>query len=198
MTKCSVSTCDRPSHALGFCKAHYEQVRRHGHLSGGGEPIRLRLPWPENLLQRMEPQPNGCIHFTGRITASGYGVVRAAGKDRPAHVAAWELHHGVHVPRGFWVDHQCHNGSGCAGGHGCLHRRCVNWEHLAAVTPAVNILASHNSIAAKYADRDHCKNGHEFTPENTAWRKDGSGGRRCVICRQEYNRRSRERKHSTM
>lgn len=32
-----------------------------------------------------------------------------------------------------------------------------------------------------YADRTHCNNGHEFTPENTTIRKDG-GGRRCRAC----------------
>jgi hypothetical protein len=31
------------------------------------------------------------------------------------------------------------------------------------------------------ADRTHCKQGHEYTPENTTWQKDGSG-RQCKTC----------------
>lgn len=41
-----------------------------------------------------------------------------------------------------------------------------------------------------YGDRDFCKNGHEFTRENTRWRTDGHG-RRCLACHQERERARR-------
>lgn len=40
--------------------------------------------------------------------------------------------------------------------------------------------------------RTHCSNGHEFTPENTQMRKDGSG-RRCLICKRAMSNRSHSR-----
>lgn len=38
------------------------------------------------------------------------------------------------------------------------------------------------------AARDHCHNGHKYTPENTSWdlRPNGRYIRRCRICRREY------------
>jgi hypothetical protein len=38
-------------------------------------------------------------------------------------------------------------------------------------------------MANNYGDRTHCANNHEFTPENTRWRKDG--GRVCRACKRE-------------
>jgi hypothetical protein len=42
--------------------------------------------------------------------------------------------------------------------------------------------------------RSHCEHGHEYTPENIAWRTDSSG-RRCLACKRERDRRyHRERR----
>ena len=45
---------------------------------------------------------------------------------------------------------------------------------------------------AKWATRTHCKNGHEFTPENTVMDVNGRGGefRRCLACSRVHNARS--------
>jgi hypothetical protein len=42
------------------------------------------------------------------------------------------------------------------------------------------------------AVRTHCGHGHEFTPENTAIRKDSAGqrARRCLTCKRGYGKRS--------
>ena len=187
-TTCSVDACDRAAHARGMCKAHYEQVRRSGSLSDGGRPIRLRLSWPESLLARMEPQPDGCIYYTGHLDDHGYGMVKRNGKEVRAHRAAYEHFVGP-IPDGMWIDHECHNRDlSCLGGDSCPHRRCVNWEHLRPTTPRENIRAAPRSIAEKWAARTHCDNGHEFTPENTRIRTDGSGGRRCETCRKARRR----------
>lgn len=37
----------------------------------------------------------------------------------------------------------------------------------------------------------HCKHGHEFTEENTRFRNNGS--RECIACRQQRDRKRRER-----
>ncbi len=97
------------------------------------------LPWPSCLLQRMEPQPNGCIWFTGGLSPQGYGRTSREGRGVLAHRAAYELFVGP-IPEGMEVDHLCHsNDPSCPGGPTCLHRRCVNWEHLEPVNHATNV-----------------------------------------------------------
>ena len=46
-----------------------------------------------------------------------------------------------------------------------------------------------------YASRDRCNEGHLYTPENTIYRKDSSGGRarRCRTCHNKAMRESRKR-----
>ena len=137
--------------------------------------------FPENLLARMEEQENGCIYFTGSLDAYGYGQLSASGRKLKAHRAAYELFVGP-IPEGHDIDHECHNqDESCAGGPSCPHRRCVNWEHLAAKTRGANLAASPLSHGAK----THCKRGHEFTEANTYHRS--SGGRDCRTCHREWD-----------
>ena len=143
---------------------------------------RTCLPWPENLLTRMEPQPNGCIYFTGSLNESGYGQVwiKVAGSNllRKAHRAAYELLVGP-IPDGLVLDHECHNrDASCLGGSTCPHRRCVNPEHLAPKSKGENTRAS----LRWSGNKTHCHRGHPYTAENTIVE---STGRRCRICRSQ-------------
>jgi hypothetical protein len=69
--------------------------------------------------------------------------------------------------------------------HLCRVPPCVNPEHLEPVTPAVN------TQRGEPATKTHCKNGHEYTPENTYIRSGkGKGGKRdCRACGRERTRR---------
>ena len=152
--------------------------------SGGSDMTqRTQWPWPQNLLNRMAPQPNGCIYFTGGLNPDGYGQAKdAEGRNRGAHRLAWEFYVGPIAP-GLILDHLCHNADpSCHGGRDCLHRRCVNVEHLAETTNRGNVLAG-KGLCAVNARKTHCKNGHEYTPENTRMRPDGA--RECRTCRRD-------------
>ena len=50
------------------------------------------------------------------------------------------------IPHGYDIDHVCHNAAAvagrCAGGDSCIHRRCVNPDHLEPVTRRENTLRS--------------------------------------------------------
>lgn len=113
-------------------------------------------------------QESGCWDWVGTIQALGYGHVKVVGQRRRiySHRYIYEEMVGP-VPAGLTLDHLCHN------------RRCVNPAHLEPVSQRENILRGGGPTAAN-ARKTHCKNGHEFTPENTHTRKTGRACRACL------------------
>jgi hypothetical protein len=106
----------------------------------------------------------------------GYGTyLDEQGKRRSAHRVAYEMAKGT-IPDGLVIDHLCRN------------RACINPAHLEAVTTRTNVLRSSCKTALNFR-KTHCKNGHEFTPENTYTPKTKyGGGRICRTCQAEYHR----------
>lgn len=136
------------------------------------------LPLLPRLWARTEVDPaTGCYRWTGG-TQSGkggddYGVISYQGRTRPVHVAAYEELTGRPVPDGHQVDH--------VAARGCRYRDCWNFAHLEAVLPRVNVLRG-TSPAALNAQKTHCPQGHEYTPENT---RVADGSRVCRTCDRE-------------
>lgn len=97
-----------------------------------------------------------CWLWNGNLTSSGYGTY--AGRAG-AHRIAYRITVGQ-IPPGYEVDHLCNV------------PRCVRPEHLEAVTREEN-------WRRRVERQTHCKNGHEFTPENTYT---GWGQRACKTC----------------
>ncbi len=129
----------------------------------------------------ISPEPNsGCWLWYGTInTQTGYGVISAGRKKLLAHRISYEMTYGP-IPVGLEIDHLCRV------------RSCVNPEHLEAVTHQENVrrgLASFVAANAVWRSRTHCKNGHEFTPENIIWREGRTPARAesrmCKTCRAE-------------
>lgn len=110
--------------------------------------------------------PADCWLWTASKTADGYGQFRVAGRNVYAHRFAYEQQHGP-VATQTTLDHLCRT------------RACVRPSHLDPVSNRENVLRG-SGITARQARLTHCKNGHEFTEENTYfWR----GMRRCQACR---------------
>ncbi|WP_371930528.1 HNH endonuclease signature motif containing protein [Streptomyces poriferorum] len=108
------------------------------------------------------------------------------GRGVSTHRAAYELVVGP-IPEGLVIDHTCHNRDAtCAGGI-CIHHRCINPNHLEAVTQSENRLRSPHTKVTWGGRLTHCRQGHDFTPENTVIRK---GGRVCRSCHRERSRKS--------
>ena len=116
---------------------------------------------------------------------SGYSMVSQTidGKQKvnSAHRIMWELFNGP-IPDGMVIDHMCHNeawaNGQCDGGTPCLHRKCVNPNHLRMTTKGENSKAG---AAGLNENRGKCRNQlHDWIPENIIER---AGRRWCKLCR---------------
>lgn len=125
----------------------------------------------------------GCWLWTSSLHISddfkGYGRYWVNGRQVYAHRFAYEMLIGP-IPDGFEIDHLCRR------------RCCVNPEHLETVTSAEN--TRRGLVAQLRQEATHCKNGHEFTPENTLVYDHKNNRRGYIrICRACRDRRGRER-----
>lgn len=84
------------------------------------------------------------------------------------HVFAY-LYYIGEIPAGYEVHHRCYQ------------RACCNPRHLELKTHKENVFDSTKNPATRNAQKTHCVNGHEFTPENT--HNSRNGARVCKICR---------------
>jgi hypothetical protein len=117
---------------------------------------------------------NDCIEYRGAKDKRGYGkmVRKLEGETYYlAHRYEYAKAYGG-IPDGLVIDHLCRNHS------------CVNPEHLEAISQHENVMRG-EGVAAHYAKRDTCKNGHSL--EGAPMRTDG--GRRCVTCQHEVEKR---------
>lgn len=144
-------------------------------------PIVLTDRDVERFLSKVHFKPGCWLWLGSHFQTTGYGIFNLPGSDglwrpRTAHRVAYEVFIGP-LPLDLEVDHTCRN------------RGCV--RHLEAVTHRENGLRG-ESPAAKRARQTHCKDGHEFTENNTHIRR---GKRECITCRRIYEReRSRRRR----
>lgn len=146
------------------------------------------------FVAKLEVAENGCWHWTGYLAPTGYGFTKIQRVGVSVHRFSYLLFVGA-IPDGMHLDHACHteaiNRQECAGGNGCLHRRCANPQHLKPVTPRENALIS-LSFAAEHAKRTHCVNGHRLEGDDLYLRP--TGGRACYQCHRDLDKRQRREK----
>lgn len=144
----------------------------------------------QSVAQRLEnyimPEPNtGCWLWTGPVDHNGYGFININYHHVRAHRAVYEVLGGKTIPIGLSLDHLCRQPS------------CVNPDHLEPVTHQENMARSRGKEGRRsgyyLAIRTHCKNGHEFTPENTHHRP-GQKARRCRMCERIHTHKENQRR----
>lgn len=149
-------------------------------------PYAATPPWERFQRHVVHDGISTCWHWSG-CTNPHYGsfmlnTKRGQNKRVLAHRYSYQMLVGA-IPDGLELDHLCRN------------KLCVNPAHLRPVTKRENILAIPREIRAKFGKKTHCRNGHEFTPENTLLRPDVRGvWRECRACRKATERRARAKK----
>lgn len=128
-----------------------------------GTPIeRFNAKWGLTL--------DGCWQWTAAASPTGYGHFWNGERVVAAHRWAYEYFVGP-IPEGLEIDHLCRN------------RSCVNPQHLDPVLHVANVRRS--GIDGR--SEQHCRNGHEFTSENT-YTHERTGYRQCRACRAVHSR----------
>ena len=154
-----------------YCKACTNAInkagdaRRRREFNGEFSETQQRRFWSQVV------KGDRCWEWQGLKFGNGYGMFSAWGQGFLAHRVAYTLAIGP-IPAGMTIDH--------VRVKGCTSRACVNPDHLEAVTMRENLLRG-DSMAGRNARKERCKNGHDFTPENTYVTPEG--WRRCRKCR---------------
>lgn len=146
----------------------------------------------QQLLGRAKLAKSGCWEWTGPTSLAGAPVFTRLKGQQHAHRAAFVLWCGP-IPARTYVAQTCRN------------RVCINPAHLIALPRKEAIRLHPNWDAERDTWRTgrerltHCRNGHEFTVENTRWVTHGmaapGGGtmavttRLCAVCARQRGRR---------
>lgn len=141
----------------------------------------------QRFFAKVSVTSDGCWLWTARVRPDGYGSFRWGSKMVLAHRLSYLIFR-TDIAAGLELDHLCHTRDEACPGGTCLHRQCVNPEHLEPVSHRINALRG-RSETANNAVKSHCDRGHAFDAGNTYVRIDGH--RQCRRC--EADRKARER-----
>lgn len=138
--------------------------------SGDAKPIEQRLQENSVLTE------SGCIEWTKCRDKDGYGRITVGSRTDSSrrtmqvHVLAW-THINGSVPEGMLVCHTCDNPP------------CLELSHLFLGTNADNMRDMSEKGRGRGQSKTECLRGHEYTPENTLIKPNGT--RACRQCGNE-------------
>lgn len=142
----------------------------------------VSLPVVERFWSKVDKRgPHECWPWLGYfdVAKNLYPSIWSEGHHRKASQVSWEIANGKTFPPGLMACHSCDNIA------------CVNPAHIWPGTMSQNVLDSvskgrHFSRGSPL--RTHCKQGHEFSLENTAI-DPSTGHRICKQCKKIHNRK---------
>lgn len=140
----------------------------------------------ERFWQKVDVRADGCWEYRGKIArATGYGCFSIGYEHVYAHRFSWMLARGP-IPDGLCVLHHCDN------------RPCVRPDHLFLGDRAANNADMHAKGRgySKYRGVSACIHGHEYSPENTSY--DKNGHRHCRACQRRWKRQRDARRRNAL
>lgn len=142
---------------------------------------RYNQEWIDRTKANCIIDSNGCWLWKGFVHPNGYGGTSYKGKPTKVHRAMYMAVHGVTLTKKKPQQSICHT---------CDVRRCCNPDHLWVGSQSQNIRDSVIKGRHQEISKTHCERGHEFTPENTAYRKgrEGRPTRSCKMCQRGRQR----------
>lgn len=138
-------------------------------------------------LLRNTKSVNGCLVWTLKPHASGYGKINVMGKTKATHRVAWEIANEREIPEGLTIDHTCFN------------KLCVYSKHLELVTLEEN---NRRWYAKFLKDNPTFPCGHKRDGEITKYKnKTYKSGtikyqKRCTICWKAYQKEYQKKYHA--
>ena len=143
--------------------------------------------YPPNIAARLNILDNGCWDWTGSLDTKGYAMI--ANPDNTARAMRGHRYGYIQISgaidEDLVLDHLCHtNADHCDLRGDCPHRRCMNPDHVEAVTQGENLMRSEYTWAYINSHKTHCIWGHEFTASNTKniLGANGNWHRACKTC----------------
>ena len=149
----------KPAVSGSFCQRHPEMLSGTERKLPAQKVTKMAHSEAQLLERRIVDGASGCWLWTGPLNNKGYG----RSGDGYAHRRSYEIFTGP-IPEGLEIDHLCRN------------RRCVNPEHLEAVTHVENLRRTLHTRT-----ETHCASGHEYS-EFGFW-QDRAGRIKCKECR---------------
>ena len=134
------------------------------------------VPEEERFLAMIDKTQTGCWEWRGYRNQKGYGMFHPYQFRGNVFAHRWSYEKYVgDIPIGMVLDHLCENKS------------CANPEHLEPVTNAESLRRGRvgQKNAERHRSKTHCRNGHEYSEENTGYikrKKRGVLTRYCLIC----------------
>lgn len=160
--------CDKVVNSRGLCSTHSVRLRKHGSTA---PPKRKSAIERFHELVDTSAGPDGCHPWMGNRDGDGYGNFFA--NRQPHRATRWILGYtrGHSLSSEEWALHHCDNPP------------CVNLAHLYIGDASQNAADRERrgrGGAQKRALPTHCRNRHEYTPDNIYVQ---SGKRQCRTCR---------------